>query len=217
MKFVYSNYMYRHTENQEWMWDNFLCECMMTIFKTSLPWFYPCFWPFHDFCTTTIHTQLKLNIVPVHLWSYLSIGFEIKLIARFLRLLRACQHPFRPTPLLTETCSYCTFAPKSFKKVSRQCLFICRDNVTNTTHRLIIKNSICLLNWIFISIICFVYSIFLSVKYCLNFDKWDTLGIIFRFIQPVRSVGFRRCKKIPYQAPPIQLRPQKCTFWKNPF
>ena len=30
-------------------------------------------------------------------------------------------------------------------------------------------------------------------------------------------VGFSRIKKIPYQAPPTQLGPRKCTIWKNAF
>ena len=29
--------------------------------------------------------------------------------------------------------------------------------------------------------------------------------------------GTTRIKKIPYQAPPTQLGPRKCTFWKNAF
>ena len=37
------------------------------------------------------------------------------------------------------------------------------------------------------------------------------------FIKPARSAGFSRIKKIPYQAPPTQLGPQKCTFWKHAF
>ena len=37
------------------------------------------------------------------------------------------------------------------------------------------------------------------------------------FIKPARSAGFSRIKKIPYQAPPTQLGPQKCTFWKIAF
>ena len=35
------------------------------------------------------------------------------------------------------------------------------------------------------------------------------------FIKPARSAGFSRIKKIPYQAPPTQLGPRKCTFQKN--
>ena len=31
-------------------------------------------------------------------------------------------------------------------------------------------------------------------------------------IKPARSAGFSRIKKIPYQAPPTQLGPRKCTF-----
>ena len=31
-------------------------------------------------------------------------------------------------------------------------------------------------------------------------------------MKPARSAGFSRIKKIPYQAPPTQLGPQKCTF-----
>ena len=34
-------------------------------------------------------------------------------------------------------------------------------------------------------------------------------------IKPARSAGFSRIKKIPYQAPPTQLRPRKCTFKKK--
>ena len=34
-------------------------------------------------------------------------------------------------------------------------------------------------------------------------------------IKPARSAGFSPIKKIPYQAPPTQLGPRKCTFWKN--
>ena len=37
------------------------------------------------------------------------------------------------------------------------------------------------------------------------------------FIKPARSKGFSPTKKIPYQAPPTQLGPQKCTFCKNAF
>ena len=33
-----------------------------------------------------------------------------------------------------------------------------------------------------------------------------------KFIKPARSAGFSRIKKIPYQAPPTQLGPRKCTF-----
>ena len=36
-------------------------------------------------------------------------------------------------------------------------------------------------------------------------------------IKPLRSAGFSQIKKIPYQAPPTQLEPQKCTFWKKAF
>ena len=36
-------------------------------------------------------------------------------------------------------------------------------------------------------------------------------------IKPARSGGFWQIKKIPYQAPRIQLGPQKCTFLKNAF
>ena len=32
------------------------------------------------------------------------------------------------------------------------------------------------------------------------------------FIKPARSAGFSQIKKIPYQAPPTQLGPRKCTF-----
>ena len=31
-------------------------------------------------------------------------------------------------------------------------------------------------------------------------------------IKPARSAGFSRIEKIPYQAPPTQLGPRKCTF-----
>ena len=47
-----------------------------------------------------------------------------------------------------------------------------------------------------------------------DLDK-DTLMDLFRkavFIKPARSAGFSRIKKIPYQAPPNQLGPRKCTF-----
>ena len=37
------------------------------------------------------------------------------------------------------------------------------------------------------------------------------------FIKPARSAGFSRIKKIPYQAPPTQLGPRKCTLWQNAF
>ena len=60
----------------------------------------------HNICTTTIHTKIKLNIFPADLWSDSSIGFQIKFIPHFLRLLCSCQRSVRPTPLLTETCSY---------------------------------------------------------------------------------------------------------------
>ena len=33
----------------------------------------------------------------------------------------------------------------------------------------------------------------------------------------IKPAGFSRIKKIPYQAPPIQLGPRKCTFWKKAF
>ena len=36
-------------------------------------------------------------------------------------------------------------------------------------------------------------------------------------IKLARSTGFWRIKKIPYQATPTQLGPQKCKFWKNAF
>ena len=36
--------------------------------------------------------------------------------------------------------------------------------------------------------------------------------LMFMFIKPARSAGFSRSKKIPYQAPPTQLGPRKCTF-----
>ena len=37
------------------------------------------------------------------------------------------------------------------------------------------------------------------------------------YINPALRAGFSRIKKIPYQAPPTQLGPQKCAFWKNAF
>ena len=47
---------------------------------------------------------------------------------------------------------------------------------------------------------------------------FETVCVIF-IIKPAQSAGagFSRIKKIPYQAPLTQLRPQKCTFWKNAF
>ena len=39
--------------------------------------------------------------------------------------------------------------------------------------------------------------------------KGSSLGII--------EFTNSRIKKIPYQAPPTQLGPQKCAFWKNAF
>ena len=84
------------------LWYDFFCGGKMKIILTFLLWFYPCC---HSFCTTTIHDKLKFNLLPAHLWSNLSISFEIKLIPCFLRLLCACQQSVRPTPLLTETCS----------------------------------------------------------------------------------------------------------------
>ena len=37
------------------------------------------------------------------------------------------------------------------------------------------------------------------------------------FYQARAKQGFSRIKKIPYQAPPTQLGPRKCTFWKKAF
>ena len=47
-------------------------------------------------------------------------------------------------------------------------------------------------------------------------------GVIFLFkgnniAESVRAYNFSRIKKIPYQAPPTQLGPQKFTLWKNAF
>ena len=51
--------------------------------------------------------------------------------------------------------------------------------------------------------------------------EWQTkLSDVFQIrllMKPARSAGFSRIKKIPYQAPPTQLGPRKCTFWKNAF
>ena len=41
--------------------------------------------------------------------------------------------------------------------------------------------------------------------------------MMFCFIKPAQSAGFSRIKKIPYQAPPTQLGPRKCTFWRKKF
>ena len=35
--------------------------------------------------------------------------------------------------------------------------------------------------------------------------------------QACEERGFSQIKKIPYQAPPTQFGPRKCTFWKNIF
>ena len=45
---------------------------------------------------------------------------------------------------------------------------------------------------------------------------WGT-KLFSMLIKPARSPGFSRIKKIPYQNPPTQLGPQKCTFWKKAF
>ena len=47
--------------------------------------------------------------------------------------------------------------------------------------------------------------------------SWHFPCVPIKFIKPARSVGFSQIKKIPYQAPPTQLGPRKCTFWKNAF
>ena len=65
--------------------------------------FYSCF---RSCSTTTLHEELNLNMFPSHLWYISSIGFEIKMIPCFRKLLCSCQHPVRPTPLLTKTWSY---------------------------------------------------------------------------------------------------------------
>ena len=70
--------------------------------------------------------------------------------------------------------------------------------------------------------VCQLYNI------CIWKKKIDLIpGTGLRFIKPARSAGarrtaarsagFSRIQKIPYQAPPTQLGPQKCTFWKNAF
>ena len=43
-----------------------------------------------------------------------------------------------------------------------------------------------------------------------NYQRW-------LIIKPARSAGFSQIKKIPSQAPPTQLGPQKCKFCKNAF
>ena len=61
--------MFWHTKNQKW--KNVLpltcvilifCGGKMKIFQTFLSWFYPCFWSFNDFCTTTLDEKFKLNV-----------------------------------------------------------------------------------------------------------------------------------------------------------
>ena len=46
---------------------------------------------------------------------------------------------------------------------------------------------------------------------------WKHIVHCIYVMKPARSAGFSRIKKIPYQAPPTQLGPQKCTFGKNAF
>ena len=49
-----------------------------------------------------------------------------------------------------------------------------------------------------------------------NWSGWRVTFVLV-IIKPAQSVGFWRIKKKPYQAPPTQLGPQKCTFRKNAF
>ena len=43
------------------------------------------------------------------------------------------------------------------------------------------------------------------------------VGLKIIIIKPAGSAGFSRIRKMPYQAPPTQLGPRKCTFWKNAY
>ena len=69
------------------------------------------------------------------------------------------------------------------------------------------------------------FSLFLSTFWDFLFLElfWTSLRITnilpmqSQVIKPARSAGFSRIKKIPYKAPPTQLGPRKCTFWKNAF
>ena len=57
---------------------------MMKIFETFILRLYPFFRIFHVFHTKKVNWNVKLNIFPVGLWSYLSIGINIGLIHCFL-------------------------------------------------------------------------------------------------------------------------------------
>ena len=58
---------------------------------------------------------------------------------------------------------------------------------------------------------------YLSVQHSPRSPSAKPADAHFLFIKPARSAGFSRIKKIPYQAPPTQLGPRKCTFWKKAF
>ena len=48
----------------------------MKIFKKFLAWFYPIFGTSHDFYTTKVYWNSKLNIFPGGIWSNLSIRLD---------------------------------------------------------------------------------------------------------------------------------------------
>ena len=59
----------------------------------------------------------------------------------------------------------------------------------------------------------------LSKNFLLAFKFLDpSLRVVdCNFFVSLSSPRFSRIEKIPYQAPPNQLGPRKCTFWKNAF
>ena len=56
------------------------------------------------------------------------------------------------------------------------------------------------------------FSCSLEASWSLESYALTIFGLSCFIIKPARSAGFSRIKKIPYQAPPTQLGPQKCTF-----
>ena len=48
-----------------------------------------------------------------------------------------------------------------------------------------------------------------------HFVRFFVCNIHYHFTNRLSSPRGAQTKKIPYQAPPTQLGPQKCTFWKN--
>ena len=94
-------------------------------------------------------------------------------------------------------------------------LFVLLGQILKFTHGICWQNPINIWYCLFFIYFYFCFSIpfwvsELGTDFC-KAKAWAKQGD-FTFIKPARSAGFSRIKKIPYQAPPTQLGPQKCTF-----